>query len=382
LRSPELSRPRLAAAGDCGNQLTAAGPFVFETAAAQIVQLRPNRLRVEAMGDVIVGPTLGSLGACATVSADGITPPALTFTGGSANVKIGGTSIAVGIDLGTGDLAFGELLAPPDEAGVAVADDAIGNVLEIIWPEFAGLGVGPPIVRVQLADWDRTAFTASPTIDVTFSLNAQALDAAGALRTITYTGAVNGVPTNGDPISFAGAPAPCPTALAPATGAMAIQSGDIVQMRANRMRIEAVGDVTSGTTLDAIGPCTAAIPANIVLINAKATVTKAGSSTQVTTTHQPLTWAAAAAVADEPSIVLADDAAGNVFEIIWPSLDGFPLAPIVRVQLAAWDRARVVTGKKLDLKFEFTARMTDVNGIVTNKKFTGLAKKIVIPAPR
>lgn len=375
------AQPGVAAAGDCGAQLTAAGPFAFEAQVAQIVQLRPNRMRIEAVGDVVVGPSLGSLGACATVSTDGVTPPALTFTGGTANVKVGAQTIAFGINPGTGDLAFGELLAPPDEAGVAVADDAVGNVLEIIWPELAGDGASPPIVRVQLSNWDRTAFASSATIDVTFSLNAQALDPAGTLRTITYTGAINGIPTNGDPISFAGAPAPCPTALAPASGTIAVQTGNIVQFRANRLRIEAAGDVTTGTTLDAIAPCTAAIPADVVLINAKATVTKAGSSSQVTTTHQPLTWAALAPVADEPGIVLAEDADGNVFEIIWPSLDGVPTAPIVRVQLATWDRSRVVTGKKLDLKYEFTAQLT-AGGVVTTKKFTGTAKKILIPAVR
>jgi len=53
-----------------------------------------------------------------------------------------------------GTLTFGPLAVPvPVEAGTVLNLDAAGNTLQIIWPALAGLPVGPPVLRVNLAAW-------------------------------------------------------------------------------------------------------------------------------------------------------------------------------------------------------------------------------------
>jgi len=371
-------------AGECGAALGAGGPIEITPAFAAIVQMRPARMRIETVGTSLLGPSLTALGACATTLSPTTGLPALQFTSGSCNVKINGQSIANGLSPLTGNLEFGLIPATALEPGVVVATDALGNVLEIIWPLLAGTGTGDAIVRIQLASWNSTLFASSATMDISYNFNCSALNAAGQAVNASFFGAVAGVPTDGSVLSFAGAPAACPLALAPASSAIVPVSAGIVQFRTNRVRLEVAGDValTGGTTLESLGLCATSVPASIVVTSANAKITKAGSSTQVTSTHLPLTWTnvTTPVPAGEAGVILAQDINKNVFEIIWPGLAGLPPGgPIIRVQMATWDRARIISGKKLDLTYDFTARMVDAGGIVTTKKFTGVSKGILIP---
>lgn len=133
--------------GVCPQTLEATSDSVI-VQLANIVQFRTNRLRLEMIGDVPTN-TLFNSGLCAASEA-----PTIHFLGGAANVWRAGTQTSV-TRTGT-ELAFGPLVFPGFflEPGVVVASDAGRNVLEIVWPGIAGLGQGPPILRLQLATWN------------------------------------------------------------------------------------------------------------------------------------------------------------------------------------------------------------------------------------
>ena len=135
------------APGVCPQTLAATSDSVV-VQLASIVQFRTNRLRLEMIGDVPTN-TIGNSGLCAASES-----PTIQFQGGAANVWRAGTQTSV--TRTGGELVFGPLVFPGFflEAGVVVASDAGQNVLEIIWPGIAGLGQGPPILRLQLATWN------------------------------------------------------------------------------------------------------------------------------------------------------------------------------------------------------------------------------------
>jgi hypothetical protein len=129
-----------------------------------VPQFRTGRVRIELVGDVAAG-TINKLSKCALGSA-----PGAAFISGT-----GSTSR-------TGTFTFGTLLAPvPAEAGVLLATDAAGNVLEVIWPAIANGVAGAPIIRLQLVD--NTRFSAGSTISASVSLVARAPN--GTTATIT-----------------------------------------------------------------------------------------------------------------------------------------------------------------------------------------------------
>jgi hypothetical protein len=60
----------------------------------------------------------------------------------------------------------------PGEDGVLTGQDAAGNLMELIWPNLSpGEVPGPPIVRVQLAQWT-PAVTGGTPVDVDFTIQA------------------------------------------------------------------------------------------------------------------------------------------------------------------------------------------------------------------
>jgi hypothetical protein len=84
------------------------------------------------------------------------------------------------------NLTFGPLLQVPGEAGVVLATDAAGNVLEIIWPALSGLGPGQPILRLQLASQG----VAGSTISVSMTFVARAADGTTATFTASASNLV------------------------------------------------------------------------------------------------------------------------------------------------------------------------------------------------
>lgn len=138
--------------------------------------------------------------------------------------------------------------------------------------------------------------------------------------------------------------------------------GACAQFRSNRVRLETIADATELSVL-AMGPCIADDAPTITITSAHANVFVHGSNKSVTTTGSRLTFGAVLPVgaAVEPGIVLASDALGNVFEIIFPELAGIGTgSPIVRVQLARWNLALINSNTSLDVTFDFVAQQNGV----------------------
>jgi hypothetical protein len=143
---------------------------------AEVRQFRPGRMRIEVTADVAPG-TLDQLGTCAAK-----TKPAVTFTSGTGDVLLAGSSRSV--TLPGGVLHFGALAPIPGETGALAATDALENTLEVIWPRLAGEPGVPPVVRLQLASWDGAA-RPGVSLDVVISLEATAPDGTKAAFTVT-----------------------------------------------------------------------------------------------------------------------------------------------------------------------------------------------------
>jgi hypothetical protein len=150
---------------------------------AAVVQFRATRLRVEITGDVPAG-YINTLGGCVPVAA-----PTVNFTSGTGSLTRGGAAVTAT----HATLAFGPLLFPglALEPGVVIATDAVGNVLEIVWPGLAGLAPGAPILRLQLAARD-ASIRAGDVLATTMTFTATA--ANGTTATFTANGANMVVP--------------------------------------------------------------------------------------------------------------------------------------------------------------------------------------------
>ncbi len=144
---------------------------------ATVPQFRTGRLRVDLVGDVPAG-WINALGPCATSAA-----PAVAFISGTGNVTLSGSGASV--TGAGGPLAFGPLAVPPAEAGVVLAFDAAGNVLQIIWPALAGLPPGPPVLRMNLVSWT-AAVQAGVALDATMTFTVRSAD--GSVATFTAHG--------------------------------------------------------------------------------------------------------------------------------------------------------------------------------------------------
>ncbi len=345
------------------NTLNTADAFSVEV--GLVPRVTAKSLRIETAGDIAV-PTLQSMGGCAAADI-----PSINFIGGHANVFVSGTTSS--ITTSGARLTFGALLFPGTalEPGVVVANDAEGNVLEIIWPELAGTGIGSPIVRVQLARWNSALITPTTKLDVTWDLTA-AQD--GIQQSIK--GTCEAIPMDGTPvIPGGGSITPCPATLG-GNATVTPLLASIVQFRSKRVRFEMQGDVLNGA-INASGACAAADLPSIRFTGGSGNMLQAGTATSVTGTGSALAFGALLFPGTllEPGVVVAQDANKNVLEIVWPGLAGLPPgAPILRLQLAKWS-SWVKTGRSVDVRMRFDAIGPD--GVPAS--FTANANGIVIP---
>jgi hypothetical protein len=156
---------------------TVLGPFGVLNASAAVVQFRPGkgRLRIELAGD-----TQG-----ADTRLEGFGPIACSFGSpwaftGSVDVRPAGQPGSV---VPTGPYTV-SMLAVPGEDGVLLGEDPVGNLAELIWPSMIpGELPGPPILRIQLAQWGPDV-TSGAHLDA--DLTVKATDALG--NEITWVG--------------------------------------------------------------------------------------------------------------------------------------------------------------------------------------------------
>lgn len=355
------------AGGGCptliGNTAATADVFITETALCS--SFAPGRMRLESSGDIL-GGLINAAGPCAASET-----PTINVLGGHANVVINGTSQSLTI---TGErLTFGALVSPGQfiEPGVVVANDAEGNVLEIIWPALAGVGVGAPIVRVQLAQYNRALVTPSTKVDVSWDLT---LEQDGVWQSIQ--GGCSAIPLDGTMITpNAAAVVPCPASLG-GGGTVINTTANIVQYKNRRLRFEASGDLADGT-LGAAGPCAASDVPTVLFTGGEANMLQAGTNISVTPQGRAATFGALLfpGFLLEPGIVVADDANKNVLEIIWPGLAGLGAGqPILRTQFNG-NHPWIATGKKVDFRMRFDAIGPDGQPAVYNV----VADNVTIP---
>lgn len=358
-RSPEVTAP-LSGSGktvsttrdipiNCPSMVpnTPATAIEFQSISGLCASFTSRRIRFEMFGD-LPSPSIENMGPCVASDA-----PSIRFTSGHANVFIHGTSTSI---TETGQpLTFGPLLFPGAllEKGVVVANDAVGNVLEVIWPAIAGTGIGPPIVRVQLARWNLSLLSTAQTYDVVWDM---AAERDGV--TMYFKGRADRLNLGGSPVAQAGAGSPgvCPQTLAGTGDTVITQFANIVQFRPNRLRLEVIGDVPTGT-MEASGLCAATESHTILYLGGTGNVFRAGTSQSVTFSHKELTFGPLVfpGIALEPGVVVAQDVSQNVLEIIWPGLAGLGVGPpILRLQLSQWDPS-VTTGTEIDATMRFDA---------------------------
>ena len=343
--------------------------FDFNVEVGAVVQFRSNRIRIETVGDA-AEVSINAAGPCAATDI-----PSINFISGHANVFVSGTTQS--ITTSGSRLTFGALLFPGAllESGVVVAQDAQGNVLEWVWPELAGTGVGSPIMRVQLAAWNTALVNAGTLLDVTWDVTAEQ---DGVLT--TFKGHCEGMAMDGTPVIPAGLSIlPCPATLAGTSGQITNVMADIVQFRSRRIRFEARGDVPS-RAIEASGFCAAADAPSIVYTGGSANVFQAGTNTSVTSTGRALTFGPLPfpGFAAEPGVVVTSDADKNVLEIVWPGLAGLPPGPpVLRLQLAKWN-SWVRTGRALDFRMTYNARGADGS----TATYDVVANGIVLPQQR
>ena len=376
-RSQELNGPAAGRHGS-GTQVVAGCPTLiantlntadaFTVESGMVVRATATRIRIETIGDIAT-PTIQSMGGCAAADI-----PSINFIGGHANVFLNGTTTS--ITTTGGALSFGALLFPGAllEPGVVVANDAQGNVLEIIWPELAGTGVGSPVVRIQLARWNSALVTPASKLDVTWDM---VVEQDGVQQFIK--GHCEGMSMDGTPVIPAGASVtPCPATLG-AGGDVTNVAADVVQFRSRRIRFEARGDVAAGT-IGATGGCAANDLPTVRYTGGSANVFQAGTNLSVTSTGAALTFGGLLfpGVLLEPGVVVASDANKNVLEIVWPGLAGLPPgAPVLRLQLARWN-SWIRTGRAIDVRMRFDAVGPD--GLPAS--FNVAANNVIMPQQR
>ena len=343
---------------------TLATASAFTTTSASAPQIRSNRLRIEAVGDIAALPSIEAMGDCMSSAT-----PSIFAIGGHANVFLSGTTTSISGPMTFGALPSGGLTGEP---GVVVGQDALGNVLEIIWPALAGTGVGQPILRIQLARW--TPFAVGVTkLDIKWDMAIQQ-DA----NIFYISGTTSAIPTDGTSVVPGGAAVvPCPATLG-AGGAVVNQAAGVVQWSRRALRAEIIGDNALGT-INAVGPCAASALPSISFTGGTGSIRLAGTTTAVS---QPATMTFGALLFPgllvEPGVVVAQDANRNVLEIIWPALaGGAPGAPILRLQLGRWTNA-AVAGRRVDVAMRFNAVGAD--GLPAS--FTASAAGLVLPVQR
>ena len=342
----------------------------FQAVSGMCASFTTRRVRFEITGD-LPSPSIENMGPCVATDA-----PTIRFMGGHANVFIHGTTTSI-TENGQ-PMTFGELLFPGSlvEKGVVVASDPSGNVLEVIWPTIAGVGVGQPIIRVQLGRWNTALLSSAQTYDIVWDMvavrDSVSMYFKGSAERINLSGSAT-------PQAFAGAPPACPQTLLDTSDSVVVQMAGIVQYRLGRLRLEAIGDVPTGT-LHAAGLCAASEAPTIQFLGGSANMWRSGTSQSVTTTGQELVFGPLVfpGVFLEPGVVVASDAGRNVLEIVWPGLAGLGEGPpILRLQLERWN-SWVTTGREIDARMTFNAVGPD--GITGT--YTANIRKVVVPTQK
>ena len=93
----------------------------------------------------------------------------------------------------------------PGVAGELLGTDALGNSMHIIWPVIQGVGVGSPIVRVELRSWDAALITPTTRLDVKFDMTLQQ-----GLVNRTIVGSCANIPLDGTAVTPGFVATPCP----------------------------------------------------------------------------------------------------------------------------------------------------------------------------
>jgi len=317
----------------------------FETLSGLVSKNDGRRIRFEMNGD-LPSPSIDLMGPCV----DSPTP-SIVFTSAHANVFIHGTNISV-TSLGQ-PLAFGPLQVPQTgEQGVVIASDPFASIIEVVWPSLAAIGVGSPIIRVQLTNWNTALVTPAKTYDVVWDMTA-VRDSV----TMYFTGRADSLNLLGTPTAQAAMPPspPCPQALAGTSDTVITQFAGVVQFRPARMRFELDGDIAKGV-IEASGTCAATATPAVYFTGGSANVYLAGTTQSVIPGGQPLTFGALVVPpTGEQGVVLAQDSFFNTLEIIWPKLAGVGSGPpILRLELTRWV-STVGTGAHVDVAMRFDA---------------------------
>jgi len=342
-------------------------PVRFIPTSGLVASFRTSRFRIETIGDN-AGPKLKDMGPCVASNT-----PSISITGGHADVFLHGTNKSITYD-GI-PLSFGPLLAPIGlEAGVVLATNARNDVLEIIWPELAGLGPGDPIVRVQMASWNSLLVSPAESYDIVWDMTAERDGTQ-----MCFKGHADNLRTDGVAVAQEGAvssPPACPETLAGTDAAVVSDFASIVQFRANRLRLEVFGD-TPGGTINSTGLCATASAASVTFVGGSANLFRSGTKISVTGTAQPITFGPLQVpMTLEPGVVLNTDAIGNVLEVIWPALAGLPPGPPrLRFELSRWN-SWVRTGQVVDVSMRFDAVGPD--GVAAT--YTVDAPGVVVPS--
>mgnify|MGYP003344458806 FL=1 len=340
---------------------TALAPDTFKVQTGFVPRFTNRILRIHVIGDVASTPNLDAIGACAT----GLTPGILV-SGGHANVFLAGTATSI-----SGPMTFSAMALAPGVAGELLGTDALGNSMHIIWPVIQGLGVGSPIVRVELRSWDAALITPTTRLDVKFDLTLQQ-----GLVNHTIVGSCANIPLDGTTVNPGFVPQPCPLTLG-AGGVVVNQLASMVlNSTALGIRADIIGDVAGGT-IGLSGPCAASATPTIQFTGGSGNMTLTGKATSLSATGA-MTFGALAfpGIALEPGVVIATDANKNKLEIIWPQVAGLGLgAPILRLQVGTWTPL-AKPGTKVDVNMTFNA--VGPNGLPAT--FTAAARGLTLPA--
>ncbi|MDB5098614.1 MAG: hypothetical protein JWM80_3035, partial [Cyanobacteria bacterium RYN_339] len=152
--------------------LTPLAPVFRQSAAVPTT----GRIRCELQGDSTTGPLLAKGPAICTL-------PATQFLRMRGNIFLAGTTTSI---FPGGEISA-EIPVTAAEAGVAVGLPG-ANLISVIFPALAGVGVGPPIFRVQAGEWLGTlGINASTDLDMSFVV--EEITAPGGTTVLnTWTG--------------------------------------------------------------------------------------------------------------------------------------------------------------------------------------------------
>jgi hypothetical protein len=220
---------------------TALTPDTVKAQTGLVPKFNNRILRIHVIGDVASTPNLDAIGACATALT-----PSIFIAGGHADVFVSGTTTSI-----SGPMTFGAFVLSPGVAGELIGTDAVGNTMHVIWPVIQGVGVGSPIIRVELRAWNAALVGINTRLDVKFDMTL-----AQDLVKRTVVGSCAGIPLNGTAINPGFVAPACPLSLG-AGGVVVNQVANVVlNSQVKGIRADLIGDVPAGT-IGLAGKCAA-----------------------------------------------------------------------------------------------------------------------------